>query len=91
MNRLAHSTTRNTAKLKVLRFLADAGGYVGANRLMPLFPIRNFRNVYTILARLHRWELVRRRDGVLGLEWAITEKGRERLNYYIRKGVGVAG
>jgi hypothetical protein len=85
-----HSATRNTAKLKVLRFLANADGYVGANRLMPLFPIRNFRNIYTILARLHRWELVSRRNGPLGLEWAITQKGRERLSYYIKQGMGVA-
>jgi len=82
---------RNSAKLKVLRFLANAGGYVRANRLMPLFPIHNFRNIYTIMARLHRWELVSRRNGPLGLEWAITQKGRERLSYYIKQGMGVAG
>jgi hypothetical protein len=91
MSGLTHPAGRNTAKFKVLRFLANAGGYVGANRLMPLFPIRNFRNMYTILARLYRWELVSRRNGPLGLEWAITQKGRERLSYYIKQGMRVAG
>ena len=91
-SRPAHPrAARNSDKLKVLRFLSSVGGYVGANRLMPLFPIRNFRNIYTILARLHRWELVSRKNGPLGLEWAITQKGRERLSYYIRQGMGVAG
>jgi hypothetical protein len=89
MSTLTHPAARNTAKLKVLRFLANADGYVGANRLMPLFPIRNFRNIYTILARLLRWELVSRRNGPLGLEWTITKKGRERLAYYVKKGVGM--
>jgi hypothetical protein len=91
MSSLTHPAARNTAKFKVLRFLANAGGYVGANRLMPLFPIRNFRNIYTIMARLVKWELVTRRVGPLGLEWSITSKGRERLSYYIRQGVRVAG
>ena len=86
-----YSAVRNTAKRNVLRFLANADGYVRANHLMPLFPIRNFRNIYNIMARLHRWELVSRRNGLLGLEWVITQKGRERLSYYIKQGVGVAG
>jgi hypothetical protein len=91
MNNSSTHPARNSAKLKVLRFLANADGYVGANRLMPLFPIHTFRNIYNIMARLHKWGLVSRRTGPLGLEWTITQKGRERLSYYIRQGVKVAG
>jgi hypothetical protein len=86
-----HRAGRNSAKLKVLTFLVANGGYVSAKRLFPLFPMRNFRNIYNIMARLHKWELVSRRAGPLGLEWVITQKGRERLGYYIKQGVGVAG
>ena len=92
MNKSKHPTTRNSAKRKILEYLSSrsADRYVCAKRLMPLFNVRSFRNVYSILERMTRWELVSRRTGHLGLaEWQMTAKGRERLNYYIEQGVGV--
>jgi hypothetical protein len=91
MSRATQLVKRNSAKLKVLSFLANAGGYVRPGQLQHLFSLRSYRNIYNVMARLHKWELVSRRNGPLGLEWAITQKGRERLSYYIKQGVGVAG
>jgi hypothetical protein len=83
---------RNTAKLRILKYLASAGGYVPASCLMKagLVSIRSYRNVYSILGRLTKRELLSRKTGATGLaQWAITAKGKDRLDYYIRKGVGV--
>lgn len=80
---------RNSAKFRVLRHLSQVDGYVSANRLMPLFNIRSYRNVYSVLNRLLKWELISRRNGTWGqFEYGITAKGRDRLAYYELTGVG---
>ncbi len=91
MSRSIHFAARNSAKRRVLVYLCEQSGYVTANRLMKagLVSIRSYRNVYSILGRMTRWELLERRTGALGLaEWTITAKGRQRLEWYQRKGAG---
>ena len=76
---------RNTLKIRVLRALINHG-WLRPNEFFARaeFPLRS--SPWTYMKRLQRWGLVRKRiiSGV-GPEWAITNRGRERLDWLVSK------
>ena len=72
----------NGLKIRVLRSLARSGLWTRPTTLWVGTRTGPIDNVWSYLARLWRWGLLERRRGATGLlEYRITDRGRERLEW----------
>jgi hypothetical protein len=83
--KLTVESSYNSAKLRVLRLLAERGWQTPKEVAQRAFSFRSYRNAWTTLLRLYRWGLVMRRSQPWGLEYSITDKGKTRLQWLLSR------
>jgi len=82
----------NDLKRRVLWAFVRSGSWLRPHALSTQVRTGPLDNVWSYLARLWGWGLLRRRRGVTGrLEYRITDRGRERLAWLESRTAGRKG